>query len=156
MKRDLTTKLGRIKQLCKWLIYKGYAENDTEIASLLGYNKSSFSQFLNEKKPITDNFIDRLTAVDKEVNKVYILTGEGEFLRKENQNPVFNNKTENKDPRDQRIIDLQDKQIAHLEEKVAIMEKDLNAYKSRIAELEKRDRDHIERSMEGHSKEELK
>lgn len=79
MKRDLKTEIGRVKHLCKYLIYKGYAENDSELAALLGYTRSSFSQFLNEKKPITDNFINKISSLDSNVNKLYIRQG-GELL----------------------------------------------------------------------------
>lgn len=74
------TKIERVKKLCKWLIYSDYAENDKELSQLLGYTKSSFSQILNEKVPLSDKFIDKICDLDQNINKVWINTGEGQML----------------------------------------------------------------------------
>lgn len=78
------TQLQRVKKLCKWLIFSGYGDKEADIAILLSYNVSSFSQFLNAKKPITDNFIDKICGVDPNVNKLYIAEGVGSFFLNEN------------------------------------------------------------------------
>lgn len=95
------TKIERLKKLCKWLIYIGYADNDAELASKLGYTKSSFSQIINEKVPLSEKFIDKLCAVNENINKVWILTENGEMLKSELENlmkvneptSVYNHKT---------------------------------------------------------------
>lgn len=74
------SKIQRVKKLCRWLIYAGYADNESELALVLGYTKSSFSQFLNEKKPLTDKFLDKICALDPNINKVYITDGTGVLL----------------------------------------------------------------------------
>lgn len=74
------TKIERVKKLCKWLIFSGYAENDKELSEILGYTKSSFSQILNEKVPLSDKFIDKLCDIDKNINKDWILTGSEQML----------------------------------------------------------------------------
>lgn len=73
--------LQRIRKVCKWLIFSGFGENETELAILLGYKKSSFSQLLNGKVPLSGKFIDKLCELDKNINKVWILTGEGDMLK---------------------------------------------------------------------------
>jgi len=79
---------GRMKMITKYLIGKGIAENQEKIGELLGYNnKASFSHILNGRKPLPSNFIDRISALDKKVNKVWIETGEGEMLNKDIINP---------------------------------------------------------------------
>lgn len=96
------TKIERLKKLCKWLIYIGYADNDAELATKLGYTKSSFSQILNEKVPLSDKFIDKLCAVNENINKVWIYTENGEMLKSEMQTLIkvneassfYNNKNE--------------------------------------------------------------
>ena len=94
------TKIERLKKLCKWLIYIGYADNDAELASKLGYTKSSFSQIINEKVPLSDKFIDKICAVDENINKVWINTGNGVMLKSENilqvneTTSVYNHKTD--------------------------------------------------------------
>jgi phage repressor protein C with HTH and peptisase S24 domain len=84
------TKIERLRKLCKWLIYIGYADNDAELASKLGYTKSSFSQIINEKVPLSDKFIDKICAVDQNINKVWINTGKSVMLHSEIQNPITN------------------------------------------------------------------
>ena len=74
------TKIERLKKLCKWLIYIGYADNDTDLASKLGYTKSSFSQIINGKVPISDKFIDKICATDEDINKVWISSGDGQMI----------------------------------------------------------------------------
>lgn len=76
-----STDLKRVKKLIKWLIFSDYGENEKEIAEMLGYKKSSFSQILNGKVPLSDRFIDNLVSIDKNINKVWIKTGEGKMLK---------------------------------------------------------------------------
>lgn len=76
------TKIQRVKKVIKWLIFSDFGENETEIARLLGYTKSSLSQILNEKVPISDKFIDKLCLVDKNINKVWVLEGKENMLIK--------------------------------------------------------------------------
>jgi hypothetical protein len=37
------SELQRVKKVIKWLIFKDYADNETDLAKLLGYTKSYFS-----------------------------------------------------------------------------------------------------------------
>lgn len=57
-----------------------YAENERELAEKLGYTKSSFSQIVNGKVPLSERFVQKLASVDKNINEVWILTGEGNML----------------------------------------------------------------------------
>lgn len=71
------TKIERVKKVCKWLIFYGFAENDKELAEKLGYSKSSFSQIMNEKVPLSNKFIDNLCSANKNLNKIWIEKNEG-------------------------------------------------------------------------------
>lgn len=82
------TKIERVKRVCKYLIYKDFAGNDTELAVLLGYTKSSFSQIINEKVPLSEKFIDKLCSVDININKVWIDNGYENMLK--DQSKEFN------------------------------------------------------------------
>lgn len=75
------TDLQRIKKVAKWLIFADYADNEAGLAKKLGYNKSSFSQILNGKVPLSDRFIDKLCELDNNINKVWVKSGVGEMLR---------------------------------------------------------------------------
>lgn len=63
----------RIKLVVKWLIGTGVAKNQEAIGRLMGYsNKSSFSQILNDKVSLPNDFIDRLCTLNDNINKVWI------------------------------------------------------------------------------------
>lgn len=79
------TKIERVKKVCKWLVYNDYADNDKELADYTGYTKSSFSQIINEKVPLSAKFIDKLCSIDENINKVWVHTGKGEMLVKDNE-----------------------------------------------------------------------
>ena len=83
------SKIQRVKKLCKWLIFNDFAENDTDLAGKLGYTKSSFSQIMNEKVPLSEKFINKLCECDDNINKVWINDGLGDMLVNSNQNAKF-------------------------------------------------------------------
>ena len=78
--------IQRVKAVCKWLIYNDYADNDKELAELIGYTKSSFSQIMNGKVPVSAKFMNKLCEVDVNINKVWVFKNEGQML---NVNPTF-------------------------------------------------------------------
>lgn len=71
------TDLQRIRKVLNWLIFSDYAINDNDLAVRLGYTKSSFSQIVNGKVPLSDKFIDKICALDNNINKVWIKDGTG-------------------------------------------------------------------------------
>ena len=72
--------LKRIKKVINWLIYKEIGESEKEIAERLGYTKSSFSQIVNGKVPLSDKFISKLCSLDENINLVWVQSGEGEMF----------------------------------------------------------------------------
>ena len=112
------SKIERVRRVCKWLVYMGYADNDKELAELLGYTKSSLSQILNEKVNLSDKFIDKLSKVDSNINKVWILKGVGKMLIKESEYS-----TKEPDENIQHLIDVQRKLIAKLENEIDELKK---------------------------------
>lgn len=80
--------LQRLKKVVKWLIFSGFGENEKELAELLGYTKSSFSQILNGKVPLSDKFLDKICSLDNNINKVWILENKGEMLKSGNNTPA--------------------------------------------------------------------
>ncbi|VDH16887.1 Uncharacterised protein [Algoriella xinjiangensis] len=76
-----STVLERVRKLSKYLIYKGYGNNEKELAEALGYSNSGLSQFLNGKKPLTKGFIKKIEELDENVNKGYILNNEVAMLK---------------------------------------------------------------------------
>ena len=80
--------LQRLKKVVKWLIFSGFGENEKELAELLGYTKSSFSQILNGKVPLSDKFLDKICSLDNNINKVWILENKGEMLKSSYNTPA--------------------------------------------------------------------
>ena len=74
------TEIQRIRKAINWLLYKGVAENDRELSEIIGYTKSSFSQIVNGRVPLSDKFAKKLCRLDENINEVWILTGEGEMF----------------------------------------------------------------------------
>lgn len=70
-----------MKKAINWLIFQEIAENERALAELLGYTKSSFSQIVNGKVPLSDKFVKSLCALDENINDVWIKTGEGELFK---------------------------------------------------------------------------
>mgnify|MGYP001130551235 FL=1 len=66
--------------MINWLVFMEYAENERELAEKLGYTKSSFSQIVNGKVPLSERFVQKLASVDRNINEVWIMTGEGNML----------------------------------------------------------------------------
>ena len=74
------TETQRVKKVINWLDFMEYAENERELAEKLGYTKSSFSQIVNGKVPLSERFVQKLASVDRNINEVWIMTGEGNML----------------------------------------------------------------------------
>lgn len=77
------TETQRVKKVINWLVFMEYAENERELAEKLGYTKSSFSQIVNGKVPLSERFVQKLASVDRNINEVWIMTGEGNMLNSE-------------------------------------------------------------------------
>lgn len=118
--------LKRIKKVINWLIYKEIGESEKEIAERLGYTKSSFSQIVNGKVPLSGKFISKLCSLDENINLVWVQSGEGEMFIEHNLNSekdvtipasvwsVIQRQAQSLSSRDRQIEDL----IAMLKEQV--------------------------------------
>lgn len=76
----------RLKKVINWLIFKDVAENERALAELLGYTKSSFSQIVTGKVPVSEKFMKKICALDENINFVWFQTGEGEMFISDNLN----------------------------------------------------------------------
>lgn len=65
------TETQRVKKVINWLVFMEYAENERELAEKLGYTKSSFSQIVNGKVPLSERFVQKLASVDRNINEVF-------------------------------------------------------------------------------------
>lgn len=78
------TEYQRLKKVVNWLIYQEKAANERELADILGYTKSSFSQIMNGKVPLSDKFIKKLCSLDENINEVWITIGVGSMFKSDN------------------------------------------------------------------------
>lgn len=78
--------LKRVKKVVNWLIYQEIASNEREIAERLGYTKSSFSQIMNGKVPLSEKFVNKLCALGENINSVWVMSGAGEMFICDNLN----------------------------------------------------------------------
>ncbi|WP_281233462.1 LexA family transcriptional regulator [Flavobacterium gelatinilyticum] len=108
------TKIERVKKLSKWLIFDGFADNDADLAKKLGYSKSSFSQIINEKVPLSAKFIETLCNANKNINKVWITELKGTMLKSTSN--LLNNSE------DKKLIPLYDGVVTAGMQETAIMD----------------------------------
>ncbi len=78
----------RIRKAINWLIFQDVAESEKEIADRLGYTKSSFSQIVNGKVPLSEKFVKKLCSLDENINDVWITNGEGSLLKTDTPNSI--------------------------------------------------------------------
>lgn len=75
------TDIQRIKKVINWLIFQEVADSEKALADLLGYTKSSFSQIINGRVPISEKFVKKLCGLDENINEVWVLKGDGAMFK---------------------------------------------------------------------------
>ena len=75
------TDIQRIKKVLNWLIFQEVADSEKALADLLGYTKSSFSQIINGRVPISEKFVKKLCGLDENINEVWVLRDEGTMFK---------------------------------------------------------------------------
>ena len=76
----MTEQTKRIRKAINWLIFSEVAESEKAVADMLGYTKSSFSQLVNGKVPLSEKFVNKLCSLDPNINDVYITKGDGNCI----------------------------------------------------------------------------
>ena len=127
------TENQRIKKAINWLIFQGVAESEKELADLLGYTKSSFSQIVNGKVPLFEKFVKKLCGLDENINVVWILRGEGDLFK----NSPNGLQTVEISREAWRIIQLQAESLAardkQIDELVGLLKEQLREQKKTVA-----------------------
>lgn len=133
------TKLERVKKVCKWLIFEGVADNDSELAKVLGYTKSSFSQIMNGKVPLADRFIDALCALNDDINKVWISTEAGHMLISDTGGVLLNIDALHSTKQLESLVEAKDAMIKAQERVISSLEMTVKTQQDTIKSLQ----DHI-------------
>lgn len=127
------TENQRIKKAINWLIFQGVAESEKELADLLGYTKSSFSQIVNGKVPLSEKFVKKLCGLDENINEVWILREEGDLFK----NSPNGLQTVEISREAWRIIQLQAESLAardkQIEELIGLLKEQLREQKKTVA-----------------------
>lgn len=123
------TDIERVKEVINWIIFEKIAKNRKEIAKLLDYTESSFSQIINSKVTLSAQFIKKLSNIDKRINEAWLLTGEGEMLKQPRSSNNFQVGNSNKNIN----MGFGSQTVNSIEE--------VNSLKTRITELESQLRD---------------
>ena len=100
-------KLTRLKIAINSIIYIGRASNQSDIADAMNISRATMSFVMNEKVPLSDDFILRFCVTYKMINPEWIFSGEGEMIKTEE--PI-NADTDNKKIKEYKM------RIAQLEE----------------------------------------
>lgn len=94
----------RLNDIVNYLIFSKVALDKTDLSKKLGYNASSFSQIINERVPLTDRFINRLMEFAPNIDKNWLLTGEGTMLKTEaKMTPIGEQRVEADFPQESRM-----------------------------------------------------
>lgn len=73
----------RIKFLISWLIQEGHATSQEAVGRALGINNKSYLSQLVNGRANNREFINKLSKFDSRINPDWLLTGEGEMLRRD-------------------------------------------------------------------------
>lgn len=72
-----TMEKGRVKKVIYWLLSQGIVESQAQLADMMGYNSSSFSQIVKGEKPVSNKFVKNLCKISEKINETYLLDGSG-------------------------------------------------------------------------------
>lgn len=74
-------RVDRLKILVRHLITLGIVPNQKGLGEILGYkNESYFSQIINNKVPLPEDFINKIKSLDERINEHWLIKGTGEML----------------------------------------------------------------------------
>ncbi len=91
---ELNAMKQRIKILISWLISEGFAVNQEDLGKKIGIeSKSYLSQLINGTKN-NDKLVNKLISLDKRISEDWLLTGEGEMLKREEKEEVIKKEDE--------------------------------------------------------------
>lgn len=115
-------KIDRFKSLIRYCKENGIVSSQKDLGVKLGYqNESSFSQVINGKVDEPKDFINRLCNLIPELNKEWLLTGEGVMIRKDASAQSWE---EAEDKEREKEINRLKKELSNLREMVAQLQED--------------------------------
>ena len=105
------TVIERVKQAINYLIFINNYDNDKELAEHMDYASAYLSHVKTGKVAISEKFIKKLCSMDENIDKSYIMTGEGNLLK---DSQIIKLKTL------EREIEMQKELITSLKEQISM------------------------------------
>lgn len=128
----------RIKVVIQILIGYKVAENQENIGKLLGYpNKSYFSQIVNGKVSLPNDFLEKLADIDTRISKEWIIKGVGSIENKQ----VYENHTLSEINNNNEVLSLLKDKIVLLEKNNALLERENSYLEQRLELAELKDKE---------------
>lgn len=72
--------IERVIKVVDWLIFEKIVKSRKDLALKMGYTESSMSQILNQKVPLSERFIKKLSILDNRINYDWLFGGDGKML----------------------------------------------------------------------------
>lgn len=79
----------RFAELIKLLIDKNLVYNQVDFAQRVGIGKSLVTELKKGVKTVTESMVERIVLAFPDVNEQWLLTGEGEMLKKKGESPAL-------------------------------------------------------------------
>lgn len=73
--------IERVIKVVDWLIFEKIVKSRKDLALKMGYTESSMSQILNQKVPLSERFIKKLSILDDRINIDWVMGGDGDMLQ---------------------------------------------------------------------------
>ncbi len=129
----------RVKQVIYWLFSQKIVNSQEELATKMGYNKSSISQIVSGKKPVSKKFIKNLCKLSEKINEVYLFNGIGGMISDQRNisSETFDVNVNEKQNTQYEIIKIRDKEIKRLHQYNKYLMQEMAKKDTRIAELTK-------------------
>lgn len=108
--------IQRINDVIKHLIYSNVALDKKGISQKMGYNASSFSQIINGRVSISDNFLNKLIELTPNLNEDWLKKGEGEMIKVPATMTVFNPTPEERQDFEASTVDISTVPVEVVEE----------------------------------------
>lgn len=118
--------MRKIDRLSKYIEFKGL--NDSIVTKECSLSQGLLGQARKGKCDLGDKAIDKILKIYQDLNKVWLLTGEGEMLKSDEQfsNPLVG-----------KTADLLDKLVASMEATIETQKQVIDAQKAEIERLQR-------------------
>lgn len=123
----------RVNTAYQWLVYAKQIESQKDLANRMKTSTTNISRAMNgDPKYLTEGFANRFGQAFPDINRVWLLTGEGEMLKSQQHiiNSNNTNSTINESATIAKLIEMiaeKDRQIAEKDKQLAEKDKQIES-----------------------------